>query len=108
MVPSGLRELMGERRRGGLQVVLPEGSNIVGTDVPFAVEESFGKKYTYLDTTGRPVLYLRKSNVVEEHNQEFSVTYTFNFLHLLQEPLLVGPLPCLSHGCVLPHSGNSG
>ena len=45
-------------------------------------------KVTYFDTTGRPVVVLRKSNLVEEHMQEFSVTYTMPALSVLREPLM--------------------
>jgi len=45
--------------------------------------------YSYLDTTGRPVLILEKKNVVAEHNRFFQVTYNFSQLSMFQEPLLL-------------------
>lgn len=47
---------------------------------PFAMEE--GKRelhYTYLDTIGRPVVVVQKSNLVEQHIQDFEV-YSINLL----------------------------
>lgn len=41
---------------------------------PFPMEE--GKRevhYTYLDTVGRPVIVARKTNLVEQHIQDFEV-----------------------------------
>ncbi|UYV65123.1 RPN1 [Cordylochernes scorpioides] len=45
--------------------------------------------YTYLDTMGRPVVALHKSNLVEQHIAEMEVHYKFDSILLLQEPLLV-------------------
>lgn len=73
----------------GPQVVLPEGSSHLEADFPFAVEKSVEKKYSYLDTHGRPVLVLKKQNVVPDHNMPLQVTYRFASLALLQEPLLL-------------------
>lgn len=47
---------------------------------PFAMKE--GKRelhYTYLDTIGRPVVVVQKSNLVEQHIQDFEV-YSINLL----------------------------
>eukprot|EP00884_Botryococcus_braunii_P008769 jgi/Botrbrau1/17894/Bobra.0477s0004.1 len=69
--------------------VLPEGPTLLLTDVPLPWRK-LRQEVHVPGYSGKPVLYLRKSNVVEEHNQEFTVKYTFNFLHLLQEPLPAG------------------
>ena len=62
--------------------------------------------FTYLDTVGRPVIQFRKTNLVEEHIEDFEVSgydgtvlrgpillfqlhYVFQMPLLLQEPLLV-------------------
>merc|ERR1712154_138246 len=45
--------------------------------------------FTYLDTSGRPVITFHKSNLVEQHIDDFILSYNFNRLLLLQEPLLV-------------------
>jgi len=70
------------------QVVLPEGSTVTKVKAPFFVEESSDTKYTYLDTDGRPVVVIKKKNVVFEHNVVFVVEYTFSTIHL------VPPLSC--------------
>lgn len=53
-------------------------------------------RFTYLDTTGRPVVVLHKKNVVPEHASKFSVDYSFSSTSLLHEPtLLVSGFFCL-------------
>ena len=47
-------------------------------------------KYTNLDTVGRPVVVLRKRNVVPEHSVQYlQVAYSFSSAALLAEPLLL-------------------
>lgn len=75
--------------RAAMQVVLPEGSSHIEADFPFDVEQSRETKYTYLDTYGRPVLVLKKQNVVPDHNMPLKVTYKFASIAMLQEPLLL-------------------
>ena len=42
---------------------------------PFEVERSSDEKhFTYLDTVGRPVVVAKKSDLVENHIQDFEVT----------------------------------
>lgn len=72
-----------------VRVVLPEGAYDISTSVPTEVSESRDVKFTYLDTAGRPVVVLRKSNVVWEHNQPFHVDYSFPPSAMLREPLLL-------------------
>lgn len=58
--------------------------------LPFeGVQQSWDKKFTYLDTVGRPVLVLQKSNVVPEHHKQFAVDYSFGFLGMIREPFLL-------------------
>jgi oligosaccharyltransferase complex subunit alpha (ribophorin I) len=57
---------------------------------PFPIDgTSSDVHYTYLDTTGRPVLVLTKKNVVSELDRYFQVTYNFSKLSMLYEPLLL-------------------
>ena len=56
-----------------VRVVLPEGAANIETSVPFEVAEFSDIKKTYLDTVGRPVIVLHKSNVVPDHNRPFTV-----------------------------------
>ncbi len=44
---------------------------------------------TYLDSYGRTVVVLRKANLVEEHMQEFTLTYEFSQITLLREPFML-------------------
>ena len=45
--------------------------------------------YTYLDTIGRPILEVTKKNLVENHIEDFTISYSFNSIMLLQEPMLL-------------------
>ena len=57
---------------------------------PYKVKEQPRElKFTYLDTIGRPVVVITAENLVEQHIQDFQVSYTFSSIMLLQEPLLV-------------------
>lgn len=71
------------------QVVLPEGASELKHELPFSADASADKKLTYLDSAGRPVLVLRKRNLVPDHNVPLSVTYRMPGLHLVQEPLML-------------------
>jgi len=73
-----------------VRVILPEGAKNIEYFTPFSVDStSFASHFTYLDTSGRPVLILEKKNVVSAHNQYFQVTYNFSSFSLLQEPFLL-------------------
>eukprot|EP00899_Mesostigma_viride_P011028 jgi/Mesvir1/19927/Mv13195-RA.1 len=75
-----------------LRIVLPEGASPVSHVVKHVIGQvaaSRDVKYSYLDTSGRPVLVLRLANLVEDHNQPLLVYYDFSPLSLLKEPLLV-------------------
>jgi oligosaccharyltransferase complex subunit alpha (ribophorin I) len=48
-------------------------------DLPFEVDSvSDEKTYTYLDTTGRPTLVLKKKNVVSDFSEPIIVRYIFS------------------------------
>jgi len=73
-----------------VRVILPEGATNIKVNAPFPVERKADQvRVTYLDTTGRPVVVLRKSNLVEQHMQEFELTYEFSQVTLLREPLFL-------------------
>jgi len=58
-----------------MRVVLPEGATNIQYVAPFEIEDvSMDTRFTYLDTVGRPVLVLKKSNLCKYHNQYFQVT----------------------------------
>nr|CAD7459342.1 unnamed protein product [Timema tahoe] len=72
------------------KIILPEGSHDIQLSTPYAVERLPDTlHFTYLDTTGRPVITLRKKNLVEHHIQDFDLQYTFPKTLMFQEPLLV-------------------
>ncbi|KAK8484207.1 hypothetical protein V6N12_057199 [Hibiscus sabdariffa] len=54
-----------------VKVVLPEGSSDISVAAPFPVEQWRETKISHLDIDGRPVVVLKKINVVPEHNQYF-------------------------------------
>jgi len=72
-----------------LKIVLPEGCADIKVKTPFGLTKDKQEIHkTYLDTVGRPVVVLSKSNLVEGHIQDLEVHYTFKKIQLLQEPLL--------------------
>lgn len=73
-----------------VKIILPEGSKNIELNVPYPVVRMPNSlHYTYLDTTGRPVVSIMKKNLVENHIQNFRLKYTFPRFLMLQEPLLV-------------------
>lgn len=74
-----------------VKVILPEGSSNASVEVPFPVDSQHQEKtFSYLDYEGRPTLVIEKSNVLlEHHNKQFSVNYTFNSKHTFTEPALL-------------------
>lgn len=60
------------------KVILPEGSHKVELLPPYHVQRLPDyMHFTYLDTKGRPVISMRKTNVVENHIQDFEVSVLF-------------------------------
>jgi hypothetical protein len=86
------------------QVVLPEGSAFVKASLPFPVEEALERKFTYLDTLGRPVVVLHKADVVPDHNVPLALTYRFSSVYLLQVGGGGGgPCACCACACSVPN-----
>jgi oligosaccharyltransferase complex subunit alpha (ribophorin I) len=59
-----------------VKIILPEHSKDIDLITPYTVQR--GKNYlhyTYLDTVGRPVVIIHKDNVVENHIQDFEVSF---------------------------------
>ncbi|KAL9542653.1 hypothetical protein MBANPS3_008509 [Mucor bainieri] len=44
--------------------------------------------YTYFDSTGRPAVVFRKTNVVSEHQRPVFISYEYSTLRLLQKPAI--------------------
>ena len=56
------------------KIILPEGSQDIHISTPYPVEQlPISLHFTYLDTKGRPVVILKKNNLVENHIQDFEV-----------------------------------
>lgn len=72
------------------KIILPEGSKNIKLITPYTVERKPDSlHYTYLDITGRSVITFRKTNLVENHINDFNVKYQFSRIMMLQEPLLI-------------------
>lgn len=71
-------------------VVLPVGVSNVQVNAPYEVERlSDSVTYKYLDTIGRAVIRLRKTNLVEQHIQDLEIVYDWQPLLLFHEPVLL-------------------
>ncbi|XP_043230120.1 dolichyl-diphosphooligosaccharide--protein glycosyltransferase subunit 1-like [Amphibalanus amphitrite] len=73
-----------------VSVVLPEGASDVQLQTPYPVtRRPDSLLLTYLDITGRPVISVTKTNLVENHIQEFRIGYRFPVWMTVREPLMV-------------------
>lgn len=71
------------------KVILPEGSHKVELLPPYHVQRLPDyMHFTYLDTKGRPVISMRKTNVVENHIQDFEVSVLFNPLNTYKPSII--------------------
>lgn len=60
-----------------LKIVLPEGAKNINFKSPYEVTEGERELHkTYLDTTGRTVVVIRKDNLVENHIQDFEASFS--------------------------------
>lgn len=73
-----------------IRIILPEHSTNIEFVAPYSVERKKNElHYTYLDTTGRPVVVINKKNAVDNHIQDFQIKYTYNKNVLISKPLLL-------------------
>uniref|UniRef100_A0A6A7FUS7 Dolichyl-diphosphooligosaccharide--protein glycosyltransferase subunit 1 n=1 Tax=Hirondellea gigas TaxID=1518452 RepID=A0A6A7FUS7_9CRUS len=73
-----------------VKVILPEGATDIEVSLPFEVDSyTMETLFSYLDTTGRPVVVFNKKNVVDFHRQHFEVVYNFTWLAILREPFFL-------------------
>jgi len=56
---------------------------------PFPVVTEQVIHSTFLDTTGRPTVVLRRHACSDRHGQEVLITYRYSLLRLLQKPIAV-------------------
>ncbi|WRT64738.1 uncharacterized protein IL334_001672 [Kwoniella shivajii] len=76
-----------------LLVILPEGASDVQVYTPFpvdSIEHSIHK--TYLDTTGRYAITLKKTKLTENHAQNVYVTYHYPLSAQFQKPITIASL----------------
>jgi len=72
-----------------VKIILPEGSKNLKLSTPYPVKRKPDElHFTYLDTTGRPVVIFEKDNLVENHVQYMTLHYNFDRTNLLLEPLI--------------------
>lgn len=73
-----------------VKFILPEGAWDIHVDAPYQIERRPDEThFSYLDTSGRPVVVARKSNLVENHIQDIEIRYKYQKILMLHEPLLV-------------------
>ena len=75
-----------------IKVVLPEGCTNIKVNVPYETSQTWTRRYTFLDTNfngGRPVLTLKSKNIVEEHEKQIIISYSFDKPRMLVEPGLL-------------------
>ncbi|CAG8561829.1 9463_t:CDS:2 [Paraglomus brasilianum] len=71
-----------------VKLILPEGARDVQVHLPFKVrKQSHGIHKTYLDTIGRYLVTIEAYNFVDEHVQDFQVSYAYDSDELFRKPL---------------------
>ena len=79
----------------------PEGCTNQELAAPFPVSrEDDSEHYTYLDTTGRPVIKITSEGVLaESHIQNFQLQIKFPHTKMLLDPLMLVFLPPSCSSC---------
>ncbi|CAE6484018.1 unnamed protein product [Rhizoctonia solani] len=73
-----------------LKIILPEGARDVTLHTPFGPDSIENQRHvTYLDTTGRPAIVLKKKNVSEKHLGTVYVTYSLSSAAHFKKPIAV-------------------
>ncbi|WVO16618.1 hypothetical protein L204_104297 [Cryptococcus depauperatus] len=73
-----------------LTIILPEGAKNVEVFTPFAVDSIDHSTYkTYLDTTGRYAVTIRKARCTENHAKTIFVTYSYPLSAQMQKPIAI-------------------
>lgn len=73
-----------------LTIILPEGVRDVEVFTPFPVDSiTHSTHKTYLDTTGRHAVTIKKALATENHAQTIYVTYSYPLSAHLQKPLAI-------------------
>lgn len=76
-----------------VKITLPAGSTnieVVGGQIDFERGQD-EQNYSYLDVIGRPVIVLKKRNVVNQHleGKPLVVRYNYTKIYMIQEPILL-------------------
>ncbi|KAH9084965.1 hypothetical protein Ae201684P_002197 [Aphanomyces euteiches] len=75
-----------------LKVILPEGATNIDVQLPYEASVERTTRQSYLDAPdiGRPVVIIKKSNVVPAHNAiPFTITFDFPSSYFYREPALL-------------------
>ena len=73
-----------------VKIILPEGATDLEWRLPFPIDSSATDLwFSYLDTTGRPTIILRKKNAVDFHRKPFIVLYKFDTVQMIREPMML-------------------
>jgi oligosaccharyltransferase complex subunit alpha (ribophorin I) len=75
-----------------IKIILPEGCTDINVDIPYNVERSLSKRYTYLDSNingGRQIIILKAKNIVKSHNKQVLIGYSFSTPRMMVEPLIL-------------------
>jgi oligosaccharyltransferase complex subunit alpha (ribophorin I) len=71
------------------QIIFPEGAKDLDIQFPFEGETSISRRYSYLDTIGRPIVQFNRWNMVQEHYGYFSAEYTYSLLEMWKKVLIL-------------------
>eukprot|EP00941_MAST-03F_sp_MAST-3F-sp1_P000025 g25.t1 len=76
------------------KIILPEGATDIEVVTPYDFDgPTYTRRFTFLDASwlggGRPVIILKKKNIVREHYQSVQIKYKFRKISMLGEPLLL-------------------
>lgn len=73
-----------------VKITLPEGATDIKVVTPFPMQQSMESKTTYLDTSGRPVVVLTASNLINEQlSKNIKISYLFTSTDLMREPAML-------------------
>jgi len=75
-----------------VKIVLPAGATNISANCEFTVETTFTDRMTFLDTESvgsRPVLNLKKKNVIAEHNQPLTIEFEYDTSLMYMKPGLL-------------------
>ncbi|CEL59878.1 oligosaccharyltransferase complex subunit alpha (ribophorin I) [Rhizoctonia solani AG-1 IB] len=73
-----------------LKIIFPEGARDVTLHTPFGPDSIENEQHvTYLDTTGRPAITLKKKNLSDKHAGTIYVTYSLSVAAHFKKPIAV-------------------